>query len=66
MNAEPEKYCQHAICRAHTAEELLYMARRLLRPGLLPLAREAMKATVRCRLLPRKGPIHAPFSGSGR
>lgn len=59
---EQPKYCQHAICRAHTAEELLWMGARLFRRDLLVLAGEADTSTVRCRLLPRKGPIHAPLS----
>jgi hypothetical protein len=55
------RYCQHATCRAHAFEELAWMARRLMRPELLGHASEALRATVRCRRQPRKGPIHAPF-----
>lgn len=56
---DPLLYCQHAICRAHTAEELLYMGARLDRRDLQRAARESLSATVRCRRQPRKGPIHA-------
>lgn len=59
--SDPLRYCQHAICRAHTAEELLYMGLRLFRRDLVVLAREVDSSTVRCRLQPRKGPIHAPL-----
>lgn len=55
-------YCQHALCRAHTAEELAHMGRRLIRADILKLAAEALRATVRCRREPRKGPIHVPFA----
>lgn len=54
-------YCTHAICRAHTAEELLYLGARLDRKDLQRAAHEAMRSTVRCRRQPRKGPIHAPL-----
>ena len=61
---EPLRYCEHAICRAHTAEELIWMGHRLIRRDLLRLAGEAMSSTVRCRLQPRKGPVHAPLPRS--
>lgn len=56
-----QKYCNHASCQAHAAEELLHAGRTLYRPELFEHAREAMHATVRCRMVPRKGPIRAPF-----
>jgi hypothetical protein len=65
MNVDPLRYCQHATCRAHTAEELLYMGARLDRKDLQLAAREALRATVRCRHQPRKGPIHAPLPPRG-
>lgn len=61
-DAEKQRYCQHAICRAHTAEELMFMARRLMRHDLAKLASEVTQSTVRCRLQPRKGPIHVDFA----
>lgn len=60
--SEQLRYCQHALCRAHTAEELAFMAQTLWRRDLMQLAREAATSTVRCRRQPRKGPIHAPFA----
>lgn len=56
-----QRYCRHALCRAHAAEELKFMGRSLFRPDLFKLASETRRATVRCRLLPRKGPLHAPL-----
>jgi len=57
-----KSYCQHPLCRAHTAEELLFMGRRLFRPDIAKLAADAMRSSVRCRRQPRKGPIHVPFA----
>jgi hypothetical protein len=58
---EQPKYCEHANCRLDTAVELSFMGTTLYRPDLLTLAGQVHSSTVRCRLLPRKGPIHAPF-----
>jgi hypothetical protein len=58
---ETQRYCQHILCQAHTAEELLYMARMLMRPDLAELALVADQSTVRCRRQPRKGPIRPPL-----
>jgi len=55
------RYCQHANCRLDTAVELAYMGSRLLRKDLLILAGEVHLSSVRCRLVPRKGPVHAPL-----
>lgn len=63
--AAPVRYCQHATCRCHAVEELAWMARKLRRPDLMRRAVDAQTATVRCRLQPRKGPIHAPFAEKG-
>lgn len=61
-------YCTHADCRAHTAEELLYLAERLHRPeqrrqALAAHARVMSSAAieVRCRRVPRRGPVATPF-----
>lgn len=54
-------YCQHANCRLDTAAELAYMGLFFKRDDLLRLAAESARSTVRCRLVPRKGPVHAPF-----
>jgi hypothetical protein len=56
-----KRYCQHANCRLDTAVELAYMGSLLLRKDLLILAGQVNESTVRCRLVPRKGPIHAPL-----
>ena len=62
MNADhPQRYCTHATCRDDTAAELLWMGKRLWRRDLIAMAGEAYRATVRCRHVPRKGPIHAPL-----
>lgn len=55
------KYCKHSICREDTALELAWMGARLFRKDLLQLSTQAHASTVRCRLHPRKGPVHAPF-----
>jgi hypothetical protein len=54
-------YCQHEDCRAHAVEELFYMARRLMRPDLAELAVKALHGEVRCRRVPRRGPVPIPF-----
>lgn len=61
MNSEEPRYCQHFNCRLDTAADLAFMAVRLLRPDLMNMAGEVHMSTVRCRLQPRKGPVHAPF-----
>lgn len=59
-----QRYCQHAICRAHAAEDLVFMGRAMKRPDLLELASQTSISTVRCRLQARKGPIRAPLAPS--
>lgn len=57
-------YCStHHDCRCHAAEELAFMAERLHRVDLLAKAVEIHSKVVRCRHVPRKGPIPAPFAG---
>lgn len=55
------KYCQHATCREDTARELAFMGATLWRQDLSALATQAHQSTVRCRHVPRKGPISAPL-----
>jgi hypothetical protein len=61
MNNHPNRYCRHATCRTDAATELYWMGMRLDRADLMKAARDALHATVRCRHVPRKGPIRAPF-----
>lgn len=64
MNDErPAKYCQHGICRTDTLEELVALGLATRRRDVLDAANHTMQATVRCRLLPRKGPVRAPLPG---
>ena len=55
------RYCQHSTCREETARELAFMGARLYRNDLRVLAAQAHASTVRCRHVPRKGPVHAPL-----
>ena len=57
-------YCEHHDCRCHAAEELAFMSDMLHRPDLLAKAVEVFSRTVRCRHVPRKGPIPVPLAGS--
>lgn len=59
--AEELRYCQHVNCRLDTASDLAFMAVRLLREDLMQMAGQVHSSTVRCRLLPRKGPVFAPL-----
>lgn len=59
-------HCTHADCRAHTAEELLFFAQTsdpVRRALLQRLAAAAQHKEVRCRRVPRKGAVLAPFPG---
>jgi hypothetical protein len=61
--ASVKLYCRHADCRAHAAEELMFIAARIRRPELIPTARMLIRKAprVRCRHVPRRGPINVPL-----
>ena len=66
-------YCIHADCAAHAVEELQHMAKLLpyredVKRALGTMEKRLLSAalrddgTVRCRHVPRKGPIQVPFA----
>jgi len=59
-------YCEHYDCRCDAAEELAFMSDALHRPDLLAKAVEVFFRVVRCRHVPRKGPIPMPFAAEER
>ncbi len=61
-----DKYCKHRDCQEHTAAELYYMAETLRRPKLFHQAMETFYSEVRCRKVPRKGPVNAPLPKARR
>lgn len=58
-------FCTHQDCRAHTSEEVAYMAERLPDPErraqLAQLARDVLTMEVRCRHVTRAGGFPAPL-----
>lgn len=59
---DAQRYCQHPICQANAAEDLLFMANSLGRKDLIHAANDALSSTVRCVRQPRKGPIRVGFA----
>lgn len=59
-----QAWCTHACCREDQERDLAFMGAALNREDLRALADAAHQSTVRCRLQPRKGPVHAPLPPS--
>ena len=58
-------YCEHHDCRCDTAAELAWMAESLNRSDLLAKAMMVHAQRVRCRHVPRRGPVLAPLPSRG-
>lgn len=61
--AAEQRYCLHADCKVDTFDEMMLMACVLDRRNLVLFAAQCLMdgVQVRCRRVPRKGPIHAPL-----
>ena len=57
--------CEHAECRREQENELAWIGMRLRRADVLALVPLA-PGRVRCREVPRRGAVDAPFPGEER
>lgn len=62
-------YCRHDDCKCHALEELMFLGLRIgMKRQACAAAVRMMRASgrrlmVRCRHVPRPGPVPAPFPG---
>lgn len=60
-----KEYCTHVSCRLDTLQELVFLGVVRTQEGLLMKWQELRTKEVRCRVVPRRGAVDAPFPVGG-